>query len=115
MPKHVLAPVKIASAQSLTANFTTVFTDISFQDNIAYQINVTTTDSAGSFDVQASLDGINFVNLNIASPPTIVTANISFLISLNQLPYKYVRLSYTNTTPGTGICDIFISAKTVGA
>jgi hypothetical protein len=116
--KQVLLPVTIASAQSLAADFTTTPTVISYQDNIAYQINVTTADSAGTFAVQASMDyeaGVNgsgppvagnWTTLTLSGTPTVAAANDTIMISLNQVPYKALRLAYTSSVAGTGVCNI---------
>lgn len=123
--KNVLAPQLIASAQSLTANFNSAPTIINFLDNVAYQINATTTNSVGTFAVQASLDyqpadgfveavAGNWVTLTLGGgTPTIAAANNQIMVYLNQLPYKAVRLAYTSSVAGTGVADILIMAKMV--
>jgi hypothetical protein len=121
--KNILLPVTIASAQSLSSSFTSTPTTISYTDNIAYQINVTTSNSIGTFKVQGSLDyrpndpmtapGVNgnWADLTLSSNPTVNAANDTILINLNQVPYNAVRISYTASTPGTGTCSIIIEAK----
>lgn len=127
--KNVVAK-KIATAQSLAASFTSEPTVIQFLDNVSYQINITTTNSTGSFVVQASLDyepagsvdpmsGVpnsgNWVDLVLSGgTPTAAAANDSILIDLNQLPYKAVRLKYTPTIAGTGTMNIYVAAKQLG-
>ncbi len=125
--KNVLLPVAIATNQSLAAAFTTTPTVISYMDNIGYQINVTTSDSTGTFAVEASMDyeaGVNgsgpavagtWSALTLSGTPTVAAANDSIMISLNQVPYKALRLSYTPTIAGTGTCTASIMAKMVGA
>lgn len=118
---------RLNAATSLAASFTTAPTMVNYEDNIAYQINVTTSNSTGAFSVEASLDyspggptenaavSGNWVQLNLAGGnPTVAAANDSILVDLNQLPYKAVRLKYTAGTAGTGVCDIFLSARTLG-
>lgn len=122
--KNVLKPVKIASAQSLAASFNSTPTMIDFLDNVAYQINITTTDSTGTFAVQASLDYQpgsanlpaitgNWVALTLSGSPSVAAANDNIAIALTQLPYRALRLSYTAGTAGTGVCDIYVSAKVI--
>jgi hypothetical protein len=119
--KLVLAPVILEPNKSLAANFITAPTIIDFQDNIAYQINIITSNSTGTFTVQASLDydqrlGTgNFADLTLNAIPTVAAANDTFLINLNQLPFRAIRLSYSSTIAGTGTCKIIIMAKVVGA
>lgn len=125
--KLVLLPVAIATNQSLATAFTTTPTVLSYQDNVAYQINVTTTNSTGTFTVQASMDyeaGVNgsgppvagnWVDLTLDGVPTVAAANDTIAISLNQVPFKALRIAYTPTVAGTGTCNILIMARTVGA
>ena len=93
--KLVLAPdIPLIVGQSLAASFTTAPTLIDFQDNVAYQINVTTTNSTGTFAVQASLDyekgnGLenartgNWVTLTLGGgTPTVSAANDNIMIYL---------------------------------
>jgi hypothetical protein len=124
--KNVLEPVKIASSQSLASAFQSQPTIVSQGDNVGYQISVDTTNSTGEFAVQVSMDyqpqGPNgpavageWSDLLLSGTPTVAAANDIINISLNQLPFKAVRLAYTPTVAGTGTCDIFVSYKTVGA
>lgn len=124
--KNVLLPVVLEAAKSLAASFTTTPTIINYQDNIAFQINVTTTNSTGTFSIQASMDyepGVNgsgpaaagnFADLTLSGSPTVAAANDVITISMNQVPYKALRLSYTSTIAGTGTAAILIMAKQVG-
>ena len=127
--KNVLAPFKLngATPQSLAASFNSAPTLVKNADNIAYQVNVTTTDSTGSFAVQASLDysidettntvlnAGNWITLTLAGgTPIVNAANTQILIDLNELPFNAVRLAYTAGTAGTGVCDMFIMTKQIG-
>ena len=116
-----------AVPQSLAASFNTDPTIVSYEDNISYQINVTTSNSEGTFAVQASLDYkvyapsgevLNpgtWVDLILSGGvPTVAAANDSILIDLNQLPYTAIRLAYNSTTAGTGTCRIFVGARQLG-
>lgn len=117
---------RIAAAQSLAASFTSPVTVIKYLDNIAYQINVTTTNSQGTFTVQGSLDYAvdgpsgtvtnagNWIDLNLGSSPTVSAANTNIIINLNQLPFAAIRLVYTSAVAGTGACDILIAGKQLG-
>lgn len=124
--KNVLTPVKLNSAKSLATSFTTAPTMVTFTDNIAYQINITTTNSIGPFVVQGSVDyqvdaptGAvtntgNWVDLTLSGSPAANASNDQILININQFPFNAIRLSYTASTPGTGTCDIYIMTKEIG-
>lgn len=118
----------IATNQSLSADFNTSPTVVRYLDNVSYQINVTTSDSTGTFVVQASNDYYvnegndsvvtnpgNWVTLSLAGgTPSVAGANDTIIINLNQLPFYAVRLSYTSTVAGTGTCSIYMVSKQLG-
>lgn len=117
---------KIATAQSLASGFTTTPTIVRYTDNISYQINITTTNSQGTFSVQVSDDyaiyaptGVvenpgHWSTLTLSGSPVVAAANDVIGISLHQLPYGAVRLVYAPTVAGTGVVDIYFSSKQVG-
>jgi len=122
--KRALLPVVIAQAQSLATSFNSTPTVITYVDNVAYVINVTTTDSTGAFAVQVSEDyapppqGSNtpanagtWTTLTLSGSPVVAAANDTIAISLNQLPFNAIRLAYTAATAGTGTCKITIQTK----
>lgn len=129
MARKLILREEISAAQSLAANFTSVPTMIPYMDNCSYQINITTTNSTGTFAVQASDDYIqqtqdvkgnpgNWVTLPLGgatAAPVAAAANDTILIDLNELPFNAVRLVYTSTIAGTGTADIWLFNKSLGA
>ena len=127
--KNVLQ-TQLASAQSLASSFQSKVTFVKFLDNISYQINITTSDSTGTFKIQGSDDysideptgcvqnAGNWVDLDLSGPnsniPTISATNDVIGIEVNECPFAALRLSYTSTVAGTGTCNIFITAKQLG-
>ena len=124
--KHVLDTVLVnasgALAQSMAASFNCVPTMIKYLDNISYQVNITTSNSTGTFAVQGSndyqaADGLttsatgNWVSLTLSGSPTAAAANDNIMITLNQLPFRAIRLIYTANVAGTGTCNCYIVAK----
>lgn len=119
---------QLVSGQSLAASFNTSPTMVKVLDNCSYQINITTSDSIGTFKVQASDDyqasgpndnvvvnAGNWVDLTLAGgSPTVSAANDHIIINLNQLPFNAIRLDYTAGTAGTGTCDIWVVCKRLG-
>lgn len=117
----------VALVQSLAASFVTAPTYVKYLDNCSYQINVTTSDSVGTFTLQASND-IGYSGDSAAAPlagtwvdltlgggtPSVSAANDVIMIDMNQLPFQAIRLKYTAGTPGTGTCDIWIAGKQIG-
>lgn len=124
--KNLLKSYKVSSAQSLASSFTSPVTVIRYADNASYQINTTTTDSEGSFAIQASTDYDvdetvqkvqnpgNWVTLDIGGSPIVNAASDTILIDLNQLPFTALRVVYTSSVAGTGVCDIFITTRQLG-
>lgn len=125
--KNALSHV-VATTQSLSASFSSAPTLVQYLDNISYQIDITTTNSTGTFSVQASNDyspggpvessppnAGHWIDLNLAGGvPTVAAANDDILISLNQFPFKAVRLHYTSSIAGTGTAGIIINARQLG-
>ena len=125
--KAVLEPIYVTSTQavpiktqdglpvtqSLSASFSTVATSVKFQDNLSYQINITTTNSQGTFQLQGSNDGVSYADLGTAG--VVAAANDVAVININQFPFAYMRLHYTSSVAGTGICSIVLMGRSVGA
>jgi hypothetical protein len=118
----------VLTNQSLSASFISPVTFVQYMDNCSYQINITTTNSMGSFAVQCSNDyaindGAGNVVTNVGNwfaltlaggTPSANAANDTIGINLNQLPFKAMRLVYTSTTAGTGTCSVYVVDKMIG-
>lgn len=125
--KNILSPELVATAQTLASSFNSTPTMIPFLDNCAYQINVTTTNSTGTFAVQGSLDYVqetplkrgvtgNWIPLTLGGAtanPVANAANDTIIINLNQVPFNALRISYTSTIAGTGTADIYFMSKQI--
>ncbi len=119
----------VATAQSLAASFSSTPTIIKNLDNCSYQIDITTTNSIGTFSVQGSNDYDRDEVSNVVSntghwitltlggttaTPVANAANDDIIINLNQLPFNAIRIIYTAGTAGTGHCDIWLMTKQIG-
>lgn len=103
---HLMSTVAVSGTATVNSE---VF-NISNLDNVGIQINFVGT-MTGTLTVNCSIDNANFIALTFSpalSQPA--GSNLSYLINLNQVPYPYVRLSYTNAT-GSGTLDVYLSAK----
>lgn len=119
---------KLVSDQSLASDFISPATVVKNLDNCSYQINVSTTDSTGTFSVEVSNDyQVNEVgNSTVINPghwavitlaggsPTVAAEDDTIVINLNQLPFYAIRLVYSSNNPGTGTCSIYIANKQIG-
>lgn len=111
--KLVLGPIPIAASQSLASDFETDKTTVAFQDSVSYQINILTVDSVGTFYLQVSNDGANFVDVGIAG--TAAAADDTIIVDVSDMAEKYVRIRYAGSVAGTGSCDVLLMARSVGA
>ncbi len=126
--KNTLVYNLTPTPQSLAADFSTAPTVVRYLDNCSYQINLTTTDSVGTFVVEASNDyAVNegndsvvtnpgtWVALTLAGgTPFVNGADDTIIINLNQLPFYAIRLTYNSTVAGTGTCTIYVTDKQLG-
>lgn len=116
-----------ATPFSLATSFTAPPTIVKFLDNCSYQINVSTTNSTGTFAVQVSNDysvyepsgevmnAGNWISLTLAGGTPSVNATPDLIvINLNQLPFYAIRLAYTANVAGTGTATIYIVDKQIG-
>lgn len=86
--------------------------NVLYLDNIGLQIEWTGT-ATGTITVQASIDGTTYYALTfdpaLAQPAGSASG---YLVSLNQLPYKYFKVVYTKSS-GTGTMNVYCSIKEV--
>jgi hypothetical protein len=79
-------------------------------DNIGLQVEFTGT-MAGTLTVNCSIDNKVYIPLTfnpVLSQPA--GSNLSYLIDLNQLPFPYLNIQYTNAT-GSGTLIVYLGAK----
>lgn len=113
--------------KSLATAWTSPVTVIRNLDDVSYQINVTTSNSTGTFAVEVSNDykessptdslvaSGTWSALNLSGTPTVAAANDVINITLTSPPFNAVRVSYTPTVPGTGTAQVTILARRAGS
>jgi hypothetical protein len=118
---------QLLTNQSLAANFISPVTSITTEDNVSYQIDVVTTDSTGTFTVQASnnyevvgpgpvvVNAGTWFDLPLTGTPAVAAANDTIAIEIREPSFNAYRLKYTSTVAGTGVCSVRVNAKTLGA
>lgn len=127
MARKNIVQYPIESSKSLAASFTSNPTVINYLDNIGYQIKITTTNSQGTFEIQASCDyKINQPGTQAENPgtwttltlgggtPSVNAADDTIIIDINQCPFAALRVKYNSTVAGTGTCDITLFSKQLG-
>jgi hypothetical protein len=95
------------------ASTNTIYTqilDISRMDNMGLEVTWTGTPT-GTFQVMVSNSGINFYALTFNPALTQPSgAGGGYAVDLNQLPFKYLMLQYTNSS-GTGTLTVYAQVK----
>jgi hypothetical protein len=122
MSRKSVKTERLYNDQSLAADFTTPWRNISYLDNVGFLINCNSvTDNTGTFSVEVQcVDSNNneseAVALTMSATPTLADGDADFFINLNQVPATKVRLRFTadGGTPD-GTCDVFIHTKSIGA
>ncbi len=105
--------------QAVSADVNSSVTSIEYLDNVSYQIAWTGT-LAATLAVQVSNDYDSIKQSGTFYPITVsgLTAPAGtpggYVVNMNQLPYKYIRLS-VDYTSGTGTMSCVVNAKSVGA
>lgn len=110
--KNVLPPNQVLNASvSSTTSYTSSTTDISYIDNISYVPLVATGTPSGTFVVKVSHDKLNWQPLTLSAVPTATSGVLTNVpIALNQVPFPYVQLVYTNSS-GTGTVTATVFGK----
>lgn len=107
----------------MATNLVSPVTQIEFMDNIGVQLNFTTSDAVGTFNVQVSMDHTqdqygnvtnagNWINLALSPSPVAASADNQIFIDLNQLSAPYLRVIYTRVS-GSGTLNGYICGKSV--
>lgn len=99
-----------SQAVSGTNTYNSSVTNIAQQHNIGLDIRFTGT-MAGTLTVQCSNDGLIFSPLTFNPALTQPSgSNLSYLVDLNQVPFAYLLVSYTNSS-GSGTLTSILSSK----
>lgn len=119
--KTALPGYKLATAESLAADFETAAVTVLTMDNVG--INIATsgvTDNTGTFAVEHRIykDEQNYsawAELTLSPAPSLASADDVLFINLNQLPPGQIRVTFTAAggTPD-GTCDVWVSGCAVG-
>jgi len=104
---------------SMGADIEGPVTDVMWLDNIGFQVSWTSANAVGTIEVQGSnnydprLQTGDFIALTF-SPALDQPAsdNGSYLINVNQFPFRYIRIFYDRTS-GTGDLEVTLTAKMI--
>lgn len=88
---------------------------VPFLDNVAIHLIWTAAAlTSGTFAVNASCDGTSYSPLSMSGTPSVAGSADSVMISLNQVPFRFITISYASGTTGTGSINAFVTAKEIG-
>ena len=109
--KNVLKTYTVINAQSMTGTTTITGTavNVQFLDNIGIQLKWTGTPS-GTFLIEGSNDNTTYRALDFGSAIEATGSASDHLISVNQFPFPWIRVKYTNSS-STGSLTATISGK----
>lgn len=121
MSLNLIDTITIMNGVSLAADATSTPVHILYTDNIGIQI-VWTGTPTGTFGIQVSntatlgttgtISGGTWSTYTVTSPPAPAGSASNGIITLNQLPFAFVRLTYT-AGYGTGTATAVLTAKPV--
>jgi hypothetical protein len=119
--KNFVPNYHLTSAQSMASTFTSNIFNILGMDNIFVQMNCTGTPT-GTFAIQVSADhkeqngqvvsAGNFISLSLPQTPTCAGSAVNLAVNIQEIAAAFLQVVYTQTG-GTGVCDIWISAKMI--
>lgn len=102
-----------AQAVSGTTTYNSPSTDINQLHNCGIDLTFVGT-MTGTITVNCCNDNLNFKPLSFDPPLTQPSgSNLSFLVDLNQVPFRYLRVSYTNAS-GSGTLTSLLTCKDLG-
>ena len=107
--KNVVLPYQLFTDADVSLDQLSDAVNVQYLDNAGIQVKFTGTPT-GVFEVLASINGVDYESLVFAS--TITTAQDSFLINMQQLPYVWFKLSYIASS-GSGTLNAWTSVKAV--
>lgn len=112
--KKVLPRFHLINAGVMTGTATVTSNSVNIEnlDNIGLQVSWTGT-AHGTISVICSIDNVNYIALTfdpVLTQPA--GASGSYLIDLNQVPFSFLKVSYTNAS-STGVLDVWIVGKDV--
>lgn len=115
--KRVLQPFHALVNGDMSGNLVSQITNGMYQDNIGMQVKWTSSDAVGTIAVEASInydENLGTGDFEVLTFPNPLNQpasnNGGYLINLNQLPYKYFRLTYTRVS-GSGTLNAWFCSK----
>lgn len=109
--------IKIIDAEDDSADITSSHIDASQLMNCSIQVVCSDTDADGTVAIQGSNDFCaepreNFTPTNWVNLDTVtVTNGVASTLSINPLSVSWLRVKFTQATPGTGTMTVNLNAQ----
>lgn len=122
--KLVISPFVLVKDQDISSGYTSTATTMTYQDNIAYQVDFTNPTGTGEIAFEGRIqDNSGQKNVTMAwvplddliTPIVINSSSVSNIIDIQQLSVSEIRLVIRETSNLTGTATITLMAKTLGA
>lgn len=111
--KHVTNRHRVIANGDMSGNITSEIVDVEQLDHCRFIGEYSGIGLSGSFNIYSSDDKSFWTELEI-TPLTAVATGESFAILVNQIDFKYIKLTYTSTA-GTGALNVYIKGASIGA
>lgn len=117
--KNVLVTYNLTKNSSGTltvgSSWTSGSVAVPYLDNVSIHLIWTAAAAAsGTFSVNASNDGTSYSPLTLSGTPGVAGSADSVMICLNQVPFRFITLTYASGTAGTGSVNALVTAKEIG-
>jgi len=118
--KSTIKKFQMVEDGDMSADITSSITDITKLDNMGLQIKWDSANAVGVISVQTSINYDPQINsgdwVDLSFSPSLTqpdSDNGVYAISLNQLPYPWLRIKYAFGS-GSGTFNAWLSAKVIG-
>ena len=91
----------VTTLGTLTSAGTTDFQALGIQDNLVFQVTVSSIGTNVVIRLEGSVDATNWFNLDASEADTTLTANGTTAYSITQVPVPYVRGRLVSISGGT--------------
>ena len=116
LKSSIIVPTPPLTSPVITGTLSTAFyspsTTVKMGDSVTYQIDITSSDSTGTFYAQGSDDNVSFADIGVCGIASAV--NDVSVVQIDPADNFFYRVRYSPTVPGTGSCQIRVGYKPKG-